>query len=165
MLYVMLYNTYPFNPMPISRGRLQFPSKPRVSEEAQCLIKQILVGPKARIKMADMCRHPWVTTVCQSGSRSAIPYTLLSFNIHDRVHLLWRSSEQGGCQYVHRRDAYACTSSCLQVFCISDGVATHIAPSSDSESRVEHSFHSSCSQMSCQRCIHERRVVHALACL
>ena len=124
MLYVMLYNTYPFNPMPISRGRLQFPSKPRVSEEAQCLIKQILVGPQARIKMADMCRHPWVTTVCCLVSRPAIVYTLLSFDIHDSVHLLRWSSDQGGCQRVHHRDAYACTTCCLQVFCISDGVAT-----------------------------------------
>ena len=43
MLYVMLYNSYPFNILQISRGELNFPSKPRASEEAQCLIKQVLV--------------------------------------------------------------------------------------------------------------------------
>ena len=95
MLYVMLYNTYPFNPMPISKGKLNFPSKPRVSEEAQCLIKQILVGPKARIKLADMCRHPWVTKVCQLVSRSAITHIPQSIDIHVTVHLPWPTLSAG----------------------------------------------------------------------
>ncbi len=63
MLYVMLYNTFPFSPTSVNRGKLEFPSRPRVSEDAQNLIKQILVGHKIRIKMAEMCSHPWVTKV------------------------------------------------------------------------------------------------------
>ena len=125
MLYVMLYNTYPFNPMPISRGRLQFPSKPRVSEEAQCLIKQILVGPKARIKMADMCRHPWVTTVCQSGSRSAIVYTLQALTFMTGFIFSGGALSRVAASGVHHRDADASTTCCLQHFCISDDVAAH----------------------------------------
>ena len=67
MLYVMLFNTFPFSPTPVNRGKLEFPSRPRVSEDAKDLIKQILVGPKARIKMADICSHPWVMQVCPSA--------------------------------------------------------------------------------------------------
>ena len=95
MLYVMLYNAYPFNLMPISRGKLNFPSKPRVSEEAQCLIRQILVGPKARIKMADMCRHPWVTMVCRPLSRLAIANIMLRPDTPIRVHIFWQTHQQG----------------------------------------------------------------------
>ena len=68
MLYVMLYSNYPF-PTPVSRGKLTFPSKPRISEDAQNLMKQMLVGLNARIKMADMCSRPWVTKVCPLCSR------------------------------------------------------------------------------------------------
>ena len=77
MLYVMLYSNFPF-PTPMSRGKLTFPSKPKVSEEAQTLMKQMLVGLKARIKMADMCSHPWVTKVCPLCSRLAIEHKLPS---------------------------------------------------------------------------------------
>ena len=67
MLYVMLYNAFPFSPTSVNNGKLQFPSRPRVSEDAQNLIKQILVGHKIRIKMAEMCTHPWVLQVCASA--------------------------------------------------------------------------------------------------
>ena len=69
MLYViimmMLYNAYPFHLTPVTMGKLIFPSQPQVSKEAQSLMKQTLIGPKARIKMADMFKHPWVTEVCR----------------------------------------------------------------------------------------------------
>ena len=58
MLYVMLCSAYPFSFTSLGRSQLQYPSKSRVSEEAQSLIKQILIGPEARISMTNMLNHP-----------------------------------------------------------------------------------------------------------
>ena len=67
MLYVMLYSAYPFSSTSLGRGQLQFPSKSRVSEEAQSLIKQKLIGPEACISMTNMLNQPWVSEVCLSS--------------------------------------------------------------------------------------------------
>ena len=68
------------------------------------------------MKMADMCKHPWVTLVCHLFSESAIVNVLLMLDTHCRIHTLWQTRQQGW--HMHNRVANRCTTCFLRLFCV-----------------------------------------------
>jgi aurora kinase len=73
LLYEFLYGGPPFEAeghsatyRRISRVDLKFPRTPQVSEDAQDLIRRLLVkDPKQRISLKDVPKHPWVVRNCK----------------------------------------------------------------------------------------------------
>jgi serine/threonine protein kinase len=73
LLYEFLYGGPPFEAeghsatyRRISRVDLKFPRTPQVSEDAQDLIRRLLVkDPKERIFLKDVPKHPWVVRNCK----------------------------------------------------------------------------------------------------
>ena len=65
MLFVMLFGEYPFaDARDVMLKEIQFPPRPAVSEAVKNLILRMTDRhPNARIKLEDICGHPWVAQV------------------------------------------------------------------------------------------------------